>query len=75
MRALGHEHYELGPIRSRFTEPAEVLHPNDTVEVVAKAIYEQWSVRDGYTPWQDGGNSHMQTEARSLARAALSSKP
>ena len=38
------------------------------VERLAKEIYEGWKRQPGYTPWQDGGNSHMQERARDLAR-------
>jgi len=44
---------------------------DSAVEAVARVIYEQWNHVKGWVPWVDGGNSHKQDDARSLARAAL----
>lgn len=43
----------------------------ETVETLAKKIYEGWIHWHGYVPWFDGGNSDMQVEARRQARARL----
>ena len=40
----------------------------NTIESLAKTIYESWSGLDGYVPWEDGGNSLKQDEARDQAR-------
>jgi len=39
-------------------------------EAAAKALYETWHSQPEYKPWQDGGNSHKQDEARELVRLA-----
>lgn len=41
------------------------------IEAMAKAIYSKWDKLQGWVPWVDGGNSHMQELARDCARAAL----
>lgn len=41
------------------------------IERVAKTIYLQWTSHPHYVPWVEGGNSHKQEAARSLARAAV----
>ena len=41
-----------------------------TDEAAAKALYETWHSQPGYLPWQDGGNSQKQDEARELVRLA-----
>ena len=38
------------------------------IESSAKTIYESWSGLEGYVPWEDGGNSLKQDEARRQAR-------
>jgi len=40
-------------------------------EAAAKALYETWHSQPGYLPWQDGGNSLKQDEARELVRPPL----
>lgn len=45
--------------------------PDKLKEAVARIIYEQWVGKPKYVPWVEGGNSHMQTEARALAWEAL----
>lgn len=37
----------------------------------AEKIYNSWKEQEGWTPWQKGGNSTKQTEARQLALQAL----
>jgi hypothetical protein len=49
-------------------------HQGDVVEAVAKAIYEQWELEPGYNAWTEGSNSHMQDNARRLARDALAGR-
>jgi len=44
-------------------------------EAAAKALYETWHSQPEYKPWQDGGNSHKQDEARELVRLAHKLKP
>jgi len=39
-------------------------------EAAAKALYETWHSQPEYKPWQDGGNSQKQDEARELVRLA-----
>jgi hypothetical protein len=48
------------------------------VETAAKAIYERMAALDPEGrkyPWQPGGNSHKQTEARGYAAAAFAAAP
>jgi hypothetical protein len=45
---------------------------NKLVERVAKAIYAEWAYKTGWEPWEEGGNSFKQDDARTRARAALS---
>jgi len=45
-----------------------------TAEAAAKALYETWHSQLEYKPWQDGGNSHKQDEARELVRLAAHHK-
>lgn len=54
-----------------FVHDQPTYKPNQAVENVAKVIYEQWRSMPGFVEWQEGGNSHRQTEARELARKAL----
>jgi len=50
---------------------AKVQNTEDAAnEAAAKALYETWHSQPGYLPWQDGGNSHKQDEARELVRLA-----
>ena len=42
----------------------------ELLELAAKALYETWQCQPGYLPWQDGGNSLKQDEARELVRLA-----
>jgi hypothetical protein len=42
----------------------------ELLELAAKALYETWHSQPEYKPWQDGGNSHKQDEARELVRLA-----
>lgn len=48
------------------------------LERVAKQIYDSWKDQFGWVPWQDGGNSDKQNEARQIAsrvfELALASK-
>jgi hypothetical protein len=44
-------------------------------EAAAKALYETWHSQPEYKPWQDGGNSHKQDEARELVRLVHKLKP
>jgi hypothetical protein len=37
------------------------------VEERAREIYDGWTHMQGWVPWVEGGNSHMQDEARRLA--------
>ena len=46
----------------------------DKIEALAQAVYEQWKDAPGYKPWQAGGNSDKQEEARAIVRAALAGK-
>lgn len=46
---------------------AKKLH-DSAIEASAKTIYGGWSEDPEYVPWQDGGNSHKQEEARQIAR-------
>jgi len=50
---------------------AEALVMPEQIELVAQTIYQQWSDRDGFLSWVPKGNSIMQDEARSIARACL----
>ncbi|EJZ58513.1 hypothetical protein I1A_002841 [Pseudomonas fluorescens R124] len=43
----------------------------DEIEEKARAIYEGWSVKPGFVPWVEGGNSTMQREARAMAQRAM----
>lgn len=43
------------------------------VEAFAKKHYESWAGQDGYVPWQDGGNSDKQEEARDFVRPFVDS--
>lgn len=38
------------------------------IELAAQAVYESWSDKPGYVPWQPGGNSERQGDARLIAR-------
>jgi hypothetical protein len=50
---------------------AKVQNAKDAAnEAAAKALYETWHSQPGYLPWQDGGNSLKQGEARKLVRLA-----
>lgn len=40
---------------------------NQLVEIFAKKHYETWADQEGYVPWQEGGNSDKQEEARKIA--------
>ena len=42
----------------------------ELLELAAKALHETWHSQPGYLPWQDGGNSLKQDEARELVRLA-----
>lgn len=42
-----------------------------TVELLSRAIYEQWAPLPDYVPWVDRGNSLKQDKARELARKAM----
>ncbi len=55
------------------TSPTDALREHDAklVEDAAKAIYSQWTSRDGYVPWVDGGNSLMQDVARGIAKGFM----
>lgn len=71
------EHY-FPPVEERGDEQAEPaafkgaqeelakMHAQ-LVEAFAKKHYESWANQDGYVPWQDGGNSDKQEEARKIA--------
>jgi len=54
------EGYEVGMVAER--------------EACAKALYETWHSQPGYLPWQDGGNSQKQDEARELVRLAAAAE-
>lgn len=41
------------------------------VEAFAKKHYETWADQEGYVPWQEGGNSDKQEEARKVARSVV----
>jgi hypothetical protein len=41
------------------------------MEALARVIYNQWTLVPGWVPWQEGGNSFRQDEARDIARAAI----
>ena len=67
--------YGLWPIHTTPTLPvqpaAKAQDAKDAAnEAAAKALYKTWHSLPGYVPWQDGGNSLMQDEARKLVRLA-----
>lgn len=41
------------------------------IEDLAKKHYETWSNQPGYVPWQEGGNSDKQEEARDIVRSIV----
>jgi hypothetical protein len=53
--------------------------PDDVIEAAAEAIYNKLPMCQGHdartVPWQRGGNSQKQDEARGYARAALAAAP
>lgn len=52
------------------TSQVAVVLP-EQIELVAQTIYQQWADRAGFVRWVPRGNSIMQDEARSIARACL----
>ena len=67
--ALAEANAELTALRKEL-EAARAVK-NELVESVAKAIYAQWTVVQGYCPWVEHGNSIYQDAARKIARAAI----
>lgn len=56
------------------TFPVAVQEERDVlIEAVAKVIYAQWSMLQGYTAWVERGNSIRQERARDIARQTLDS--
>jgi hypothetical protein len=43
----------------------------EAFEMAASAIHGQWSGKQGYVPWVNGGNGWMQAEARRHANMAI----
>ena len=70
--------YSLWGRINRYANPPLPVQPEAKVpdakdaanEAAAKALYETWHILPGYVPWQDGGNSLIQEEARELVRLA-----
>jgi hypothetical protein len=61
---------DLGKLRA---DKSEADKKRDLeIEKEARHIYNGWKDREGWIPWAEPGNSHMQERARDLARISVS---